>query len=87
MAGSLRQCTSIYVICVIRESSSPAPLIIQEQYTMTRSTNSPTLVLEIVAMVFHKLKNGADTNCETNQKIVGMVGNRTPHLQLSRLLL
>ena len=47
----------------MRESSSPAPLIIQEQYTMTRSTNSPTLVLEIVAMVFHKLNNGADTNC------------------------
>ena len=71
----------------MRETSSPAPLIVQEQYTMTRSTNSPILILEIVALVFHKLDSGADTNCEANQKIVGMVGNRTPHLQLLRLLL
>ena len=52
---------------------------------MTSGTVAP-LIFEKYYFDFYKLNSGADTDCEMNQKIVGMVGNRTPHLQLSWLL-
>ena len=60
--------------------------IYQSSTTMTSGTVAP-LIFEKYYFDFYKLNSGADTDCEMNQKIVGMVGNRTPHLQLSRLLL
>ena len=71
---------------LISDSSSPEPLIVQEQHTMTRSSNSPVNFWSILPWN-HMYNSGADTNCESDQKMVGMVGNRTPRLQLSRLLL